>query len=96
MTTEAQPENKAWHLDRKVPIAIISALVLQTLAGGFWAGGLSTKVDAFERRVVALEDMRSELLQRLTAVETNVVNQTDLLRGQQTTLTQILTELRQK
>lgn len=96
MTIEPQQQTTAWHLDRKVPLAIIAALVLQTLAGGWWSGAIQTRVDSFDYRIIKLEDERSTLLQRLTAVETGLANQSELLRGQNAVLNQILTELRQR
>jgi TolA-binding protein len=39
MTTEP------WHLDRKVPLALIVTIILQTGLGIWWASGLTSRVD---------------------------------------------------
>jgi hypothetical protein len=48
------PDN-TWHLDRRVPIALIGAVVLQTLGVAWWAAGVTFRLDDHERRVVVLE-----------------------------------------
>lgn len=40
-----------WHLDRKVPLAIIIAIVAQTVAATWWAASLAAKVEMIENRV---------------------------------------------
>lgn len=57
-----------WHLDRKVPVAIIVALMMQT--GGFvwWAATASERLNALERKV----DMAAPQADRLTKVETRL------------------------
>ena len=48
-------EDAHWHLDRKVPIAIIVAIVGQTVAATWWAASLAAKVDMIESRVTKTE-----------------------------------------
>lgn len=43
-----------WHLDRRVPIAVIAALAAQTSAVLWWAATLSSRVDLLERQIVAI------------------------------------------
>lgn len=50
-------ESEQWHLDKKVPISIIVALVLQTL--GFVAIGSAWKADV-DSRISALEKQSDE------------------------------------
>ena len=47
-----------WHLDKKVPIALIVTLAIQTAGMIWWAASLSFRVDEQSRRVVALEVSR--------------------------------------
>lgn len=51
-----------WHLDKKVPLALIFALVMQTGAFAMWVGSINTRVDALENRQVALEDLRDRMI----------------------------------
>ena len=39
------PRAEPWHLDRKVPLALILTIVLQTGLGVWWAAGLTSRVD---------------------------------------------------
>lgn len=76
-----------WHLDRKVPIALIAALLVQTIGVVWWASGLEHRVGEHQRRIAALEqyevqssgEMRrvSEILARL---DERLTTQTQLLR----------------
>ena len=47
-----------WHLDKRVPIAMILALLAQTGGMIWWAASISTRVDDQSRRVMALEGSR--------------------------------------
>jgi hypothetical protein len=52
---EEQPARDAWHLDRKVPIALIFVLAGQAATGVWIAGRLQSQVEHHDRRIVALE-----------------------------------------
>ena len=41
-----QPENSGWHLDKRVPIALIFALILQTGGAVWWISGIVHRLDA--------------------------------------------------
>lgn len=80
MTEETTPGERAgWHLDKRVPIALIAAISLQTLAGGFWLGTLATRVSSVEQwqanngrieaRLSVLENQSSTILRALERVE---------------------------
>lgn len=56
--TRKAPDAEAWHLDRRVPIALIVTLAVQTAGMVWWAASLSSRVDEQSRRVVALESSR--------------------------------------
>ena len=57
-------DNSAWHLDKRVPIAIIGAIIVQTIGIGFWIGSTSTRIDVIERSMVTLAP-QSERIVRL-------------------------------
>jgi hypothetical protein len=40
-----------WHVDKKVPLALIIALTAQTAFGVWWASGINTRVENLERQV---------------------------------------------
>lgn len=43
--------DRQWHLDKKVPIALIGTLTIQTMAVVWWAAGAATRLDQLERQV---------------------------------------------
>lgn len=40
------PANGAWHLDKRIPLAMIGAILMQTTAFGFWIGQISNRLDS--------------------------------------------------
>ncbi len=42
-----------WHLDKRVPIALIAAMSLQTAGALLWAGAAMQRIDYLEREVTA-------------------------------------------
>jgi hypothetical protein len=42
-------DDKRWHLDKKVPIALIITIVMQTGCFIWWAASLSERVNTLER-----------------------------------------------
>lgn len=47
--TEADDDTRAWHLDKKVPIALVLAIVGQTFGLGWYASSISFRVSALEQ-----------------------------------------------
>jgi len=37
-----------WHLDKRVPIGLIAAILMQTIALGFWMGSLDSRISSIE------------------------------------------------
>ena len=50
-----------WHLDKRVPIAFIIALAIQTGAIVWWAATLSTRLDAVETWITENKKVTEEL-----------------------------------
>lgn len=81
MTTEP------WHLDKRVPLALIVTLLVQTAGIVWWAAGMEHRVSEHQRRIASLEQFDvqsssearrvSELLARL---DERLTTQTELLR----------------
>lgn len=75
-------ENR-WHMDRRVPIAIIMALVLQALAFGVAWGSLENRVTQIEM----VQEQRTESLkmvpERLARLEAILERIEDILARQE-------------
>ena len=50
----ATPAETSWHFDKRVPLAMLGALVLQTVSIAWWASGVTFRLEDHERRVTAL------------------------------------------
>jgi len=70
MTANELSPLTGWHLDKKVPLALISALVMQTAVFGMWVGSINTRVEALENRQVALEELRDKMIRVEVLLET--------------------------
>lgn len=82
-----------WHLDKKVPLALIMAMALQTLGVIWWAASLSTRVDHQERQIIALNASDAQAKQEarrigewLSRVDERIAAQTEMLRRLEVTL----------
>lgn len=64
------PENKHWHLDKKVPIALIFAMAVQTGTFVWWAASLSERVNYLERSSLAAAQQPERIVRLETKVET--------------------------
>jgi len=75
--------NSHWTVDKKIPLALIFAIMLQTVAGVWWAATTTSRLDTVEKRV----DRGADLKERVIRLEVISQNQTVILQ-------EILTELR--
>lgn len=63
------PAAGGWHWDKRVPIALIITLVLQTGGIVWWASGLSSRVTTLEERVFSTSDNPGRIIKVETQVE---------------------------
>lgn len=63
MTEEASQQGEPWHLDKRVPVALILAIGLQTSAGIWWAATQTARVDEIARLQV-IQDRRIDAVER--------------------------------
>ena len=43
--------NEQWHLDKRVPVAIIFAILIQSAGGVWWASAMNERMSQVERRL---------------------------------------------
>jgi hypothetical protein len=58
-------DNTHWHLDKRVPLALIVTIVVQTAGLVWWASSLSERVNSLEKS----RDASAPQADRLTRVE---------------------------
>lgn len=88
-------ENEGWHLDKKVPIAIIFALVGQTLFFTYWGSTWKSETDSRllslekyqdatagqERRITILEQQWTYIREDLAEIKAQQAEIADLIRS---------------
>lgn len=55
--TDMTKQETHWHLDKRVPVAIIIALMMQTAGALLWAGAASERLSTLEGRTQNLSQM---------------------------------------
>lgn len=90
---DTPPSVEPWHLDKKVPLALILTMALQTLGVIWWAASLSTRVDHQERQIVSLVSAEQQtkaearrIGEWLSRVDERIAGQTEMLRRLEQTL----------
>lgn len=63
-------EPEAWHLDKKVPIAIIVTLALQTGGFFYWVGTTASRIDVLERSMLAAAPQAERIVRVETKLDT--------------------------
>ena len=67
-----------WTVDRRIPLALIFAIFMQTIGAVWWAASTSNRVDALEKRMNVAENL-TERVVRLEVVLINVEKTLDRL-----------------
>jgi hypothetical protein len=90
------PAEVSWHFDRRIPIALIVTIIVQTGAAIWWASSVTSfmvesqrTASALADRVKAVETDSDSLDRRLVRFEVLLEGQTDQLKEQRQILTQI-------
>lgn len=60
--------DEQWHLDRRVPLALILTIVIQTVGIVWWASSLTERVSVLEKR----QDATAPQADRITRLEVNI------------------------
>ena len=65
-------DENAWHLDKRVPIALIATIVMQSMAAVWWAASMQARLDALEKNLTAQSSNESRLvrLEQVTTMQT--------------------------
>jgi len=64
--TQRPTIKETWHLDKRVPVALILAIFIQTIAGAWWLATLNNRVSNAELWI----SRNDKLETRLTKMET--------------------------
>lgn len=79
--------DQGWHLDRKVPVAIILTIMLQTGGIVWWAASAEARLNTLERTVQSTAPQGDRLTRvetRLEVVQEGITEIKTILRGKDT------------
>lgn len=67
-----------WHLDKKVPLALIGVLLLQTFGIGWWSSDVSARTTQAEKSIAQLQEFQMESVAVLSRLDerTGKLNET--------------------
>lgn len=60
--TEKSPDDRQWHLDKRVPLALIITIVVQTIGVSWWAATTSIRLEMVERKMDAAAPQAERLI----------------------------------
>jgi hypothetical protein len=89
---QAQPQ-EPWHLDKKVPVALIVAIIMQTATAVWWAAGISARDNEQERRISSIEVWQDGTQQQLQKLNESVARMDERLGLQIELLKEIKTNI---
>ena len=72
MATQANQEREQWHLDKKVPIALLTALLIQFGGMMMYVGTLKSQTEDNGRRITQLESQK--VPERLSSLEAQLTD----------------------
>jgi len=85
--------SEPWHLDKRVPVALIFAILAQTSAAIWWASSLSARVDQHDARLGRVENAAAardkeqhHMAVSLARLDERLVTQTQILQRIETQL----------
>jgi len=64
--------DQQWHLDKRVPVAIIFAILLQSMGGVWWASSLNERTAQIERRLDGFSDRSQRADRDIASIQQNV------------------------
>lgn len=81
---------KHWHLDRRVPISLLLAIILQTIGFTWYVAGIDYQVKANKEALVRAE---SEI-QKVSTVRDEMIKQGAILQGLLTQVTELRKDIK--
>lgn len=64
-----------WHLDKRVPIALIITIIMQSMAAVWWAATMQSRMEALEKMLSSQASTESRLvrLEQVTTMQTRTM-----------------------
>jgi hypothetical protein len=81
------PANENWHLDKRIPLALIATMMLQFGGGIWWISQIQFRIEQQGQAIEALESSvrasstnSNTLDNRITRIEEKLSGQTEILK----------------
>lgn len=81
------PTSGNWHLDKRIPVAIIVTLAIQTGGAIWFASGISHRVDSLERQQASASTQGDRIVRletRMEAIAEHLIEIRNILRQRET------------
>jgi len=85
-----------WHLDKRVPISLIGAILVQTAAFGWLLASMNAKIDDTHRRTEILEARADERSRVVNQNTTSIAVINESLRNMESSLRRIESAVTEK
>lgn len=69
MMAKNDPASAGWHWDKRVPVALIITLVVQTVSLGIWIGSINSRVSSLEESRISSADAPTRIVRVETKIE---------------------------
>jgi hypothetical protein len=83
MSEQEDPAAQHWHLDKRIPVAIIITLAIQTGGAIWFASGISHRVDSLERQQLSSASQGDRIIRletRMESIAEHLIEIRNLLR----------------
>jgi hypothetical protein len=83
MADDNDPASRHWHLDKRIPVAIIITLAIQTGGAIWFASGISHRVDSLERQQISSASQGDRIIRletRMESIAEHLIEIRNLLR----------------
>lgn len=71
--------DEPWHLDKRVPLALIFAIILQTATAGWYVARIDSQLDRNTQDIADLRHERTQAEGRVRSLEDKLVAQSETL-----------------
>ena len=61
-------DEQPWHLDKRIPIALILAIILQVAGAVYWASKMESRIEANTSRIEVVDRDMSRLSRQMSAM----------------------------
>lgn len=75
-----ETNDSKWHVDKRIPLALILTIVVQTGAGIWWISSLSERVNSLERDTLKTAPQAERIVRLETRMETIVEGISEIKR----------------